>query len=643
MIIPVRAESLNKFRIDKSLWSALLLLLLMGALAGGAARRESVTIDEVPHTAAGVSYLQKLDMRMNEEHPPLAKLIAAVPLVLRGAHADYSHVSWTFSLGMFHEYLGEWVFGHWFLMRWNDPHSTMLWARLPMLLMMLALGLVIYLGGSKLGGKWGGLLCLTAYVSMPAFLTFGPLVITDVVLTLFWVLTAWYLAEMWLSPSRGKVITFGLLFAATLLSKFSSGLMFLVFPAVALSMRFRPVHGQPGEKLELRRWRRRAWGNILKGTLWAGLFVYLVYLIFSWNQPTDTFSLIPRFPVSPLLRRLLMPFMVYLRGLIGFALSAGSRPTYILGHAYPHGVWFYFPVLFLLKSPLSFLLLLLLGAVMALRNRAGGESFHAVSKGRELQWRCLWVSLVVYTAACLLSRLDLSIRHFLTPLALIILLLAPLPHMIEALRRQKSALGLAAACMMIVLALTSLVTAVRAYPNFMPFLNSLSMGRPGYALVNDSNLDWNQSLPEVESFARQHGISRLLLDEYGISSEDYVPEAQIWNCQTPSSNDAGQWVVISANNIADAHNCLWLLKYPRQPLAGGSMYAMQLPATIPAAGTTDGPPLPADYHSLGGLSFGGEDPMEVFRACIRDPQQLQPTMDRLAAIMKAEQEKKKKH
>ena len=76
---------------------AVLLLALMALLAGGAARRESVTIDEVAHIGAGVSYLQKLDMRMNEEHPPLAKVLAALPLVIRGVHADYSQVSWTFS------------------------------------------------------------------------------------------------------------------------------------------------------------------------------------------------------------------------------------------------------------------------------------------------------------------------------------------------------------------------------------------------------------------------------------------------------------------------------------------------------------------------------------------------------------------
>src|SRR6266403_2405965 len=132
------------------------LLALMALLAGGAALRESVTVDEVAHIGAGVSYLQKLDLRMNEEHPPLAKVVAALPLVLRRVHADYSHISWTFSSKNFNEFLGEWVFGHWLIMRWNDPYSTVFWARVPMLLITLLLGLVLYSCGRQLGGIRGG-------------------------------------------------------------------------------------------------------------------------------------------------------------------------------------------------------------------------------------------------------------------------------------------------------------------------------------------------------------------------------------------------------------------------------------------------------------------------------------------------------
>jgi hypothetical protein len=621
--------------------AVVLLLALIAVLSGGAARRESVTVDEIAHIGAGVSYLQKLDLRMNEEHPPLAKALAALPLVIRGVHADYSNTSWTFSSKIFHQFLGEWVFGHWVVIGWNDPHSTLLWARVPMLFLTLLLGLVIYVYGSRLGNAWGGLLCLCVYASMPAFLAFGPLVITDIAAALFWVLAVWQLPEMWRSPSRWTVLKFGMAMAGAFLTKFSSGLLFFVFVAFALSLRWRGVPEQPTDKAARRAWRRRAWRNLAKATLWAALFVYVSYFVLSWNEPTDSFSIIPHFPTSPFLRRLLMPLWKYLLGLLGFAFSAASRPTYILGHAYSHGVWFYFPVLFVLKSPLAFLLLLLLAGAVAilLKGRSAGQ-LSAIPSGMELHWRAVWISLVVFVAACMVNRLDISIRHFSIALALLILLLAPLPGMLESLHRLNWRGARAGKWVTIDLAVVSLATAVWAYPNYFPFLNVLSMGRPGYLLVNDSNLDWNQALPEVESFVRQRGLNHILLDEYGFSEPAvYVPQAELWSCQQPSPADGGRWAAVSANNIADGSNCLWLMRYPHEALAGGSMYAIQLPQTIPAAGTPGGPPLPEDYRYFGGAPL--MDPRPIFSNCIRDPQQLQPTLDRMQATFQAAAQKKK--
>jgi hypothetical protein len=616
---------------------AILLLAVMGLLAGGAARRESITIDEVAHIGAGVSYLQRLDMRMNEEHPPLAKVVAALPLVMRGIHADYAHVSWTFSAGIFHQYLGEWVFGHWLVMRWNDPYATVFWARVPMLLLTLALGAVVFVFGSRLGGPWGGLLCVCAYTTMPAFLAFGPLVITDIAVTLFCVLVIWQLPELWRSLSRGAALKFGLVLAGALLTKFSSGLLFFMFAAVAVSLRVRPVSGQPTEKAELRAWRRRAWRNLLKGALWAALLVYIVYLVLSWNQPTDSFQVIPHGPTSVIVRRLLMPPWLYLRGLLGVVVTAG-RPTYILGHAYQHGIWFYFPVLFLLKSTMAFLLLLLLAVVTAVIVKLRPDTHVSViSEGLELHWRAVWVSLAVFAGACMLSPLQISIRHFAVPLVLLVLLLAPLPRMLASLPPRSA---LAGKGITITLALVSLLTAVQAYPNYFSFLSSLSWGRPGYALVNDSNLDWNHALPDVERFVQRRGVKRVLLDQYAFSDPTvYVPEAQLWSCQEPSAPDSGQWAVVSGNMIQDGGNCLWLLDYPHEKLAGGSMYAFRLPEVIPPAGTPGGPPLPAVYRYFVGGAF---DARKIFMACVRDPQQLQPTWDRMIAMMKAYQEQKKK-
>jgi hypothetical protein len=65
--------------------AAAALLEIMFLVAGGAALHESATVDEGAHIGAGLSYWQRLEMRLNEEHPPLGKALAALPLALRNA------------------------------------------------------------------------------------------------------------------------------------------------------------------------------------------------------------------------------------------------------------------------------------------------------------------------------------------------------------------------------------------------------------------------------------------------------------------------------------------------------------------------------------------------------------------------------
>ncbi len=581
-----------------------LLSLFMAILAGGAALRESVTIDEVAHIGAGVSYLQRLDLRLNEEHPPLPKVLAALPLVLRGTCADYSHISWTVSEKFFPAYVGQWVFGEWLLTKWNNPVTTLAWARLPMLLLTLVLGWVVYAYARRLGGNWGGLICMSIYVSTPAFLAFGPIVHTDVAVTLFILLTLWHFAEIWQNPSRKNTAIFALTLAGALLSKFTAGILFFVFGAFALSTRWRSVPGQPTFKPEARAWRRLRWRATLQGILWAALVVYLFYFVFSLNQSTDVLNRLGHGSAAVPMRRLLMPPWLYMRGVL-LVLITASRPTFILGHGYPHGVWFYFPVLFVLKSPLGFLGLLTLTLALVLwQKRRDKKNAAAIPDELAIHWRVLWVSLVVFTGFCLLSRLDFSIRHFSIPLILLILCLAPLPRMVASLWASAPIPGRLVGAVAAVLTLSCLFNAVRAYPYFFPYINAFNLGHPAYALVNDSNLDWNQSLPEVKRFADQHGLQRIALDEWGFNDPTVtIPQAEVWDCQSPTAADDGQWVVVSANMIMDGHNCVWLMQYLHQPLAGGSMYAIHLPEHIPTAGSLGGPPLASAFRQFAGAPF----------------------------------------
>lgn len=606
-----------------------LLLVFMAVLAGGAALRESVTFDEVFHIGAGLSYLQRFELRLNAEHPPLPKMLAALPLVLRGTRADYSSNPWVISRDFIPAFLGQMLFGESLLNQWNRPVPTLAWARLPMLLLTLALGWVVFLCGRRLGGSWGGLLCLAVYASTPTFLTFGPLVHTDLAITLFSLLALWTFAGVWQDPSRKNVALLAVSLACALLSKFSAGLLFFAFGAFALSTRWRAVPGQPGPKPEARAWRRLRWRATLKGIFWAALAVYAFYFIFSLNQTTDVLYRLGHGAAAVPLRRLLMPPWLYLRGLLLFV-ATSSRPTFLLGHGYPHGVWFFFPVVFALKSPLGFLGLLALALALR-RKQRHPSSTPAIPAELGLHWRVLWVSLLVFTGICLLSRMTISIRHFTIPILLLILLLAPLPRALARLRLAAPRAARLLAGLTVVLVASCLFTAVRAFPFYFPYFNALGFGRPTYFLASDSNVDWGQALPEVGRFAGQHGLQRIAVDTYGFTDPTATaPQAQIWNCQRPTAADDGQWVVVSANFILDMHNCSWLMQYPHEALAAGSMYAVHLPPHIPAAGDPGGPPLPSAQREFLGLPVG-IDMRLFFQDIAHHPEKVPP----IAAQMKA--------
>jgi 4-amino-4-deoxy-L-arabinose transferase-like glycosyltransferase len=587
--------------------AAAAMLAVMCVLSGGAALRESATFDEVTHVGAGLSYLQRLDLRLNPEHPPLAKAIAAVPLAVRGTRADYNGPAWRLSDTFFQAFAAQWVFGDAVLGRWNDWRSTLLWARAPMLLLTLLLGWVIYRYGTRLGGEAGGLLCLAAYVTTPTFLTFGPLVITDAPVTLFTLLALWRLGEIWAEPAPGKALWFGAALAAAALSKFTGLLLIPVAITAAVFTR---------KKYE-RNLRLRC---ALRGLLWGAVLAYAVLLVLSWNQPNDALDHLGRGWWAGLVRRPLMPLWIYARGVL-MMLVLGSRATFVLGNALPHGVPWYFPVVFALKSTEGFLGLLVLGAAAGIAGRKAGT---VIPEAVRMHWRVLKIALYVFLAVCLLSRLDISIRHFMMPEVLLILMLAPVSGIVGRLpgRRVWQAAVVA-------LAAISFVPVVRAWPNYFPYINSLGFGRSTYELVNDSNVSWNEALPEVERFAEEQGLAEIRTDTFSLADPALVaPRVRLWNCEQPAEGDGGTLAVVAAVSILENRNCGYLRAYPARPLAGGSMWAFQLPAGIPKAGEAGGPPLPPDYRNSWGI------PIDYRAWVIETERHPERTVTRMDELMK---------
>ena len=205
-------------------------MLLLGVFAGQAIRQAattSATNDEPPHLAAGYAYLRWHDYRLNVEHPPLVKKMAALPLLAMRVWPPEVELGpedlaptgspslrrtkalWTAALARTPY---QWAFGNQFLYGirdetlqrlsvaerwtvptvtrlapgdyWNDAAALLFRGRLPIVGLGVGLGLLIFLCARQLFGPPGAFLALGLYAFDPNMIANSAVVTTDVGVTL---------------------------------------------------------------------------------------------------------------------------------------------------------------------------------------------------------------------------------------------------------------------------------------------------------------------------------------------------------------------------------------------------------------------------------------------------------------------------
>jgi len=147
------------------------------AAGGYVAGHASATVDEVPHIAAGVTYLAG-DLRLNREHPPLVKVLAAAALPSRDpplplpAQLDPDAAQWSYG--------SEWLHG-----AGQKPLELLFRARLPLLLLNSLLLFCVALWTERLAGAFAA--CVAAWLlgTSPLWIAHSALVTTDAAATLF--------------------------------------------------------------------------------------------------------------------------------------------------------------------------------------------------------------------------------------------------------------------------------------------------------------------------------------------------------------------------------------------------------------------------------------------------------------------------
>jgi hypothetical protein len=307
---------LNKIASGAALLLAALCLQCLTGL-----RDMTASFDENSHLPAGYSYWRTGDFRLNPQHPPLLKLLAALPLLPVHPRVDWNDAAWAAA--------NEWRFGHVFLYEWgNDADQMLFRGRVVIVLLSLLLGIYVFRWSAERFGGAAGLLALALYAFCPTVLAHSRFVTMDLALAAFMTIALYYLARVLDGGGRRATILCGLFLGAALATKFSA----LVLP---------PVMGG----LLWMRHRRRA---VVPALSIFALAAVLVWACYFFGDPRQYFEGAAR---------------------VNQDHPAGFRP-YLLGRFHEGRVPYYFAVAFALKTPIPALLLIAAGALLAWRSRA---------------------------------------------------------------------------------------------------------------------------------------------------------------------------------------------------------------------------------------------------------------------------------
>lgn len=510
---------------------------------------ESATYDEGTHLAAGYSYWARRDFRLNPEHPPLLKLVSALPLLLM-------RIEWPSDVPLWQAAAQE-DFGFKFLYQsGNDPDRMLFWARVFALPWGALLLVSIYTASRKRFGPRGALVSLSLATACPILLAHGHLVTTDVIAAFLIFVTVQSFWRLLKEPDPWRALGCGALLGCALLSKYTAvalaPILLLLVPCALLAKRFAPEDPAP-EAMGNRGLRSASALAILVltayGILWVGYgcrfkpspdpdFAY------AWERLPEHRTLTRRFVDVARSAHFLPEAYLYGLAKVDEHNNLGHG-TYAWGRRSTQGWWWYFPFAFLVKTPLSTLLLMGWGALIWCR-----WDFR-----EKLSQAPLVVPILVLGTLALTSRINIGIRH-LYPLYPYLLVLA------GGIGLSDSAVGWRTRAVSLLVAL-GFLDVLLAMPHWLAYFNLPSrILFERHELLVDSNLDWGQDLARLKKFMDRHGVRSIKMSYFGAASprhlklaHESLPGLNLYEKHEPEWPRAtvfkpGDWVAISATNLA---------------------------------------------------------------------------------------------
>lgn len=453
-------------------------------------RRESQTWDEANHIYTGYRTWTDADYGLNPEHPPLVKLITTAPLLWSKPKTP------ELENRFFKEdaFLG----GKDFLYQ-NDADRILTRTRTVAAILTLVAALVVFFGTKEMFGTGAGFIALILLTFDPNLLAHGALITTDIGLACFMFLAVFMFYRFLKSPSAYRLIVAGVSVGLVLAVKHTGLLVLpilflLTIVEIVLNL-FAPDRSNVG------RHALKLFGSLALIALIGWMVLWTTYR-FRYDARPNGLQLNPplaeyvkglkpseAWPISTAARLRILPES-YLYGLADVRLTANYYTSYVLGKVHAHGVWFYFPIAFLVKSTVGVLVLLLLSL--------GVVATRGLKSWREILF--LLVPVIFYLLVAMTVGMNIGVRHILIVYIFLYVLIAGAAWaLIRRNRNWAYAVG--------ALLLIHVASSVAAFPNYISYGNEL-WGGPSqtHKYLTDSNSDWGQQLKSVKQYLDQRGV-----------------------------------------------------------------------------------------------------------------------------------------
>jgi len=485
--------------------AVLSLLLILSAQIIHAIHGQSLTWDEDDHIFAGYESWKTHDFGLNPEHPPMVKQLATLPLL--PLHLKVPPLQNRF-------FKSEAYFDGYQLLFHNGPadgghytaNTLVFRARLPTLFFAIAAALLVFFATREMFNVRAALIALTLFCFDPTLLAFGAYVTTDMAASCTIFATIYALWRYVQRPTPARLIVVGISAGLALAAKHSTVLLApMLVLLLAGELATRALSARRPRDTSQTTLPRTALHYIaaLAVITFIGVAVLWAFYGFRYAARPAPLVLSPSLTdyVGPLAgiqargillaaRFHLLPES-YLYGLADVRKMANDMPSFFFGHVYQHGIWYYFPVVFLIKSTLALLLSLAL-------------TLFAIARGYLRNARALWFLIAppaFYFAVAMSSHLNIGARHILPVWVFCCVLAgAGLSALIQHSHRWLYPVA--------ALLLFQIATTLHASPNYIAYSNE-AWGGPThtYRYLSDSNTDWGQQLLATSTYLRDHHIT----------------------------------------------------------------------------------------------------------------------------------------